>query len=115
MKKAIVTALMLLAGITWAVAQNYPSQKGQSRSSAQATIQGCLGRTDGGFTLTDKAGTRYEVSGDAAMLKDHVGHEVQIKGTKTEPSTPAGTPAATTNRTEARIDVSSVKHIAETC
>jgi hypothetical protein len=123
MRKTIVTALMLLAGMTWAVAQNYPSQQGQSSSSgqtqssssAQTTVRGCLGRSDGGFTLTDKAGTRYEVTGDAATLKDHVGHEVQIKGTKAEPSTPAGTPEATTNRIEARIDVSSLKHISETC
>ena len=115
MKKTIVTALLLLAGTTCAVAQAYPSQKSQSSSSAQERVRGCLGRTDGGFTLTDKAGTRYEVTGDTATLNKHVGHEVQLKGTKAEPSTPTGTPEATTNRIEARIDVSSVKHISETC
>jgi hypothetical protein len=116
MKRAIVTAMMLLAGTTWAVSQDYPSQKGQSSSSAQrTTIEGCLGRTDGGFTLTDKAGKRYELTGDTAMLKDHISHEVQIDGTKAESSTPTGTPEATTNRIEARIDVSGVKHISETC
>jgi Protein of unknown function (DUF5818) len=114
MKKAIITTLMLLVGATWA--QNYPSERDRSSSSVQTTIiQGCLGHTNGSFTLTDKAGTRYELTGDTATLNDHVGHEVQIKGTKTELTTPTGTSEATSNRTEARIDVSSLKHISETC
>jgi hypothetical protein len=116
MKKAIFTAVMLLAACAWAVAQD-PGQKGQSTSPSQTTtIQGCLGRTDGGFTLTDKAGARYDVTGDTATLDKHVGHEVQITGTKAATSTPSSTSeTATTNRTEARIDVSNVKHVAETC
>jgi len=44
----------------------------------------------------------------------HVGHEVQIKGTKAQSSTAPGNPA-TTNRIESRINVFSLKHISETC
>jgi Protein of unknown function (DUF5818) len=115
MKRAIVTVVMVMAAATWAFSQNYPSQTGQSTSSDKTTtIQGCLGRTDGGFTLTDKSGARFEVS-DTAMLNDHVGHEVQITGTKSEAAAPSSTTGETGNRNEARIDVSSVKHISETC
>jgi len=116
MKKAIITTLMLLASAAWAVAQSYPSQTSQSSSSDQTkTIQGCLSRSDGGYTLTDKAGTAYQVTGETAQLSDHVGHEVQIKGRTTEAKTP-GEPSATTKpNAQPSIDVSSVKHISDTC
>jgi len=116
MKRAMVTALMFLALCAWAAAQNYPSQNSRSTTSAQTiTIQGCLSRTDGGFRLTDNTGTKYELGGDTVTLNHHVGHEVQITGTKAESGTPSSTSGATTNQGEARIDVSRVKHISKTC
>jgi hypothetical protein len=64
--------------------------------------------------LTDKVGTAYQVTGNTAQLSDHVGHEVQIKGKAIEANVP-GTPSATTSTTQSSIDISSVKHISETC
>jgi hypothetical protein len=123
MKNAILTTFMLLVAAAWAIGQQpssqtpqNPSQKAQPSSAGETTsVQGCLGRTDGSYALTDAAGKRYEVTGNTTTLGEHVGHEVQLKGTRSEPSTPPGAPAATTNRMEARIDVSSVKHISQTC
>src|SRR5437588_9895241 len=121
MKNLMVTALMRLAGATWATAQSYPSQTGQSGSSAHTsaqaqttTVQGCLASSDGGFALTDKSGAKYDIAGDSATLKDHVGHEVEITGTKSEANTPTSTTGTMAN-SSARIDVSKLKHISETC
>jgi hypothetical protein len=109
MEKALVAMSILLLCSIWAIAQqNYPqAQTNQPSSASQATVQGCLSRSDGGYMLTDKAGTAYQVTGNTAQLSDHVGHEVQIKGKATEANVP-GTPSAS-------IDISSVKHISETC
>jgi Protein of unknown function (DUF5818) len=117
MKKAIITTLMLLAGATWAVAQNNPGQKDQSSSSDQpTTIQGCLGRSDGSYTLTDKTGATYELTSISSGFQDHVGHTVEITGTKSESATATGNSKATTKGPEAaRIDVSKLKHISTTC
>jgi hypothetical protein len=31
--------------------------------------------------LTDKSGTAFQLAGNTSKLSDHVGHEVEIKGT----------------------------------
>lgn len=127
MKKAILTTAMLLLCGLWAVAQQtYPnpsSQSSQSSSSSQATstgsqttVQGCLSGSNGSFTLTDKSGTAYQLTGDTSKLNEHVGHEVQITGTQSQqstaaPSTAPGNPASA----QPSIDVTSVKHIASSC
>ncbi len=109
MKKALVAMSILLLCSIWAIAQqNYPqAQTNQPSSAGQTAVQGCLSRSDGGYMLTDKAGTAYPVTGNTAQLSDHVGHEVQIKGKATEANAP-GTPSAS-------IDISSVKHISKMC
>ncbi len=118
MNKATMATLMLLLCAVWAIAQqNYPSsQSTSSSSSGQTTIKGCLSSSDGGYTLTDKSGTAYKLSGDTAQLSDHVGHEVQIKGTTTEASQSSGAPSPTTSAAaQPTLNVTGFKHISETC
>ncbi|MGZ4826320.1 MAG: DUF5818 domain-containing protein, partial [Terriglobales bacterium] len=86
MKKITFATLILLLCSVWVFAQqNYPSeQKSAASSSGATTVQGCLNRSDSGYTLTDKSGTTYQLTGDTSKLSAHVGHEVQIKGVKSE-------------------------------
>jgi hypothetical protein len=116
MKKPIVATFFLLFWAMWAIAQQNKPGQAHRGSSGQTTIQGCLGRSDGGYTLTDKSGTAYQLSGETAQLSDHVGHTVQIKGTMVDSGATPGTPSSTnTGTAQPDINVSSVKHISETC
>lgn len=115
MKTRAFATLVLLLCSAWAVAQSYPSdQKSETGSSGKATVQGCLSRSDSGYTLTDKSGTTYQLTGDTAKLSAHVGHEVQIKGTKAESGAAASTTASSQSG-QPQLEVSGMKHISETC
>jgi hypothetical protein len=116
MKKAIVVTALLMTFATWAIAGQDPSQTTDKKSSVQSTVTGCLSRTDNGdYVLTDKSGTRYAVMGDAAKLNDHIGHEVQITGAVATPNAAPSNASATPSEMQTQIDVSRVKHIAESC
>jgi Protein of unknown function (DUF5818) len=117
MRKVTVTILALLLCAVWAVAQQgYPSsQTTTPSSSGQTTIKGCLSRSDGEFALTDTSGTSYKLTGDTAKLSDHVGHEVQIKGTTTDANATPGAASAAGAAARPTLDVTSMKHISETC
>ncbi len=79
-KVLLVTLLLLLCVTLTAAQQTYPStQSTAPSSSGQMTVKGCLSGSEGSYTLTDKSGTTYMLSGDTAKLRGHVGHEVQIK------------------------------------
>lgn len=64
--------------------------------------------------LTAKDGMMYQLSGDTATLKEHVGHEVKITGTLTSNNSGMSNGSAMSNGSH-MIDVSSVKHISKTC
>jgi hypothetical protein len=83
-------------------------------------VQGCLSGSSGSYTLSDKNGTTYQLTGDTAKLSEHVGHEVKITGTPSSgSSTAASGGAASSTAGEAgsqqTLQVSSVKHISKTC
>jgi len=106
----------MLLGLTWAIAQDQTgsasSRAGQS-ASGQTTVEGCLSGSNGNFTLTDKNGTSYELTGDTAKLSEHVGHEVKITGM---PSSGAGASGASAGAGASQtLQVSSVKHVSKTC
>ncbi len=119
MKKLAMTTAVLLVCAAWTLAQEkYPS--GQTATSAsssgQTTVQGCLERSGANYTLTDKSGTKYQLTGDTAKLSEHAGHEVEITGTPSGAS--AGASASSTGASasaEQTLDVSNLRHIAETC
>jgi hypothetical protein len=65
MRKTLLLAMILLIVAAWAVAQqDAPSQSAPSTNDSQASqaamgdsIDGCLGGSNGSFTVTDKTGT----------------------------------------------------------
>lgn len=121
MRKLFLLLSVLLLGLSWAVAQESstsPSQSSSSRTSAgQMTVEGCLSGSSGNFTLTDKNGTSYQLTGDTAKLSEHVGHEVKVTGTSSAEgaTSSTGAPAAGSAGAGQTLQVSSVKHVSKTC
>jgi hypothetical protein len=61
------------------------SPAGSQSQAANAPItEGCLGGTNGNYTLTDKAGTSYKLSfpsnANVSVLSSHVGESVAVMG-----------------------------------
>jgi len=129
MRQTFLLVSVLLLGLSWAVAQDAtqasPSAgsgsaqtSGQSGSAAgQKTVTGCLSGSNGSFTLTDKHGKSYQLTGDTAKLTEHVGHEVKVTGS-TNSSASAGSAASSTTGSagaEQTLEVTSLKHISKSC
>ena|SRR5579864_2863986 len=133
MRKLLLLLSVLLLGACWAVAQDSTSQPNSSSSTTSASsgqtgstaagsatsVQGCLSGSSGNYTLSDKNGNTYQLTGDTAKLSEHVGHEVKVTGTSGSASTTGGgATAGTTGQAGANaqtLEVSSVKHISKTC
>ncbi len=130
MRKLLLLVSVLLLGASWAVAQDSSSQTDPNSASAaqtssanaggETTVQGCLSGSNGSYTLTDKNGTSYQLTGDDAKLSEHVGHEVKITGTSSSASASAsggGTASGAAGGAAASqtLQVSSVKHVSKTC
>ena len=136
MRKLLLLLSVLLLGACWAVAQDSTSQpnsnssdtsassasSGQTGSTAAGSatsVEGCLSGSSGNYTLSDKNGNTYQLTGDTAKLSEHVGHEVKVTGTSSSaPTTGGGATAGTTGQAGANaqtLEVSSVKHISKTC
>lgn len=107
MKKAAIATFMLLLCSAWTLAQQ-SNPPNQNSSAEKATVQGCLNRSDSSYTLTDKSGAVYQLTGDTSKLSAHVSHEVQITGTQAE----AG---ASSQSAQTQFEVSGMKHVSETC
>jgi hypothetical protein len=111
MYKTLLLSLALLCSAAWLQAQAYPQS-----APTHTTVQGCLQGSDGNYTLTADNGTMYQLTGNTAELKDHVGHEVQITGTTSGSSAEASAQASSTGATQAAtLAVKSMKHISKTC
>jgi hypothetical protein len=109
MSKTLMLAAVLLLSATWLQAQQ-DQGAGQTNSPSSNTVEGCLQGSNGNYTLTDSAGTTYQLAGDTSKLTEHVGHEVEIKGS-TSPSSSASTGASS----QPTLTVDSVKHVSKTC
>ena len=127
MKQLLLVGVMLLSG-AWVAAQSTssPSSSGSSESGSAASsqsgsdagqsagahqsVEGCLSGSDGKYTLTDKQGTAYQLTGDTSKLAEHVGHEVKITG-----STSSGEGSAASAGGSQTLEVKSVKHVSKTC
>ena len=129
MRRLVLLLSVLLLGACWAAAQDTttssPSQSdptsassGQSATASGATsVQGCLSGSGGNYTLTDKNGNAYQLTGDTAKLSEHVGHEVKIMGTSSSAAPSGGAATGTTGQASGNsqtLEVSSVKHISKT-
>src|SRR4051794_39324806 len=119
MKTLRLSVLALFVFGVYAPAQRSPDQTAKPSNSNSTTVRGCLGHSGNDYKLTDKSGTAYHLAGDTAVLRDHVGHEVEITGTTAvsgeAPGTPTATGATGKEGAPAKIDVSRVKHISSTC
>src|SRR3954470_1049978 len=133
MRQIFLLVSVLILGLSWAVAQDAtqgstspsrgtdPNNSGQNAagSAGQKTVTGCLSGSNGSYTLTDKHGMTYQLTGDTAKLSDHVGHEVKITGTSSSsassPSSGAASGTAGSTGAEKTLQVTSVKHISKTC
>ena len=119
---------LLLLGATWAMAQNDQNPTPQdtapttttsgqmsspmSADAGSTSVQGCLSGSDGNYTLTDKDGNAYQLSGDTSKLTAHVGHEIKVTGST---GSNAGATAASGNGASKQLQVTSFKHVAKTC
>jgi hypothetical protein len=121
LKRHLLLLSVLLLGVSWAAAQNSPSQSTPTGAGSETSVQGCLGGSDGNYTLTDKSGTSFQLTGDTAKLAEHVGHEIKVTGTASSASaspsggTAGGTMGQPSSASQQAIQVTSVKHIAKTC
>ena len=139
MRQLLLLVSVLLLGLSWAIAQDsttpsshsptgsahssdsmgHSGQTARTGAGGQMTVEGCLNGSSGSFTLTDKNGTSYQLTGDTAKLSQHVGHEVKITGTSGSASAGASgsteTPASGTAAAGQTLEVTSIKHISKTC
>src|ERR1700751_4820752 len=134
MRRLVLLFSVLLLGACWAAAQDTsnssksdptsssPGQSDTATASGATSVQGCLSGSSGNYTLTDKNGNTYQLTGDTAKLSEHVGHEVKVTGTSSSGSASAaggGTTTGTTGQAAGAnaqtLEVSSVKHISKTC
>jgi hypothetical protein len=119
MYKTLLLSLVLLTSAAWLQAQAYPqsapTQTPQSKAG-HMTVEGCLQGSDGNYTLTADSGTIYQLTGNTAELKEHIGHEVQITGNSSGPSAASSSSeSAAGGSQQATLEVKSMKHIAKTC
>jgi hypothetical protein len=121
MKKMLLLSSILALSAVWAVAQygsQQPSASSQSSSDAsKTTIEGCLAGSVGNYSLTDKLGTTYQLTGDTAKLQAHVGHTVQVTGTTSSAGATGGQTGSMSAPadTQPTLNVSSFKHISASC
>lgn len=126
MKRLLMLSSILLLSAVWAVAQ-YGSQdtsnQGSSQSSATSsasgnmTVQGCLSGSDGNYTLTDKTGTAFNLTGNTSRLQAHVGHTISVTGMASSGSASGqtGSMSSPSDSSHQNLMVSSFKHVSPTC
>ncbi len=107
------------------------SQSGMSSTSStgsETSVQGCLTGSNGNYTLTDNAGTAYQLTGDNSDLSKHVNEEVSVRGTQSgsaSPSTSSSSASGSSNSTSPTagaagvsaqsFSVTTVKKVSDTC
>ena len=121
MKRTLLLGSILLLSALCAVAQ-YGTQDPvtDTTDAGKITVEGCLAGSVGNYSLTDKSGTTYELTGDTAKLQAHVGHTIKVTGTTASNvgSAPAtghsGSMSAPADAPPA-LSVSSFKHVSTSC
>lgn len=80
-----------------------------SSNADQASLKGCLGGSDGSYTVAeDGTAQSFRVTSSAVDLKAHVGHDVEIVGQRTIASTSSGA-------SDNSVVITGVNMISETC
>ena len=105
MKKAFL--LIVLPALL--VALGFAQTPAPSGNTDPANIQGCLGGSDGNYTVAeDNTGQIFKITTSSVDLKPHLGHEVKLIGNKT--TSAAGSAAADNS-----LAVTEVSMISEHC
>jgi len=129
MKRILLLSSILLLSAMWAIAQSSSQPITTSPSSSDQgnmTVEGCLSGSVGNYSLTDKSGTTYQLTGDTARLENHVGHTIQVTGSTAPnsdssaanaPKDPSGAMSGSTgsNGAQTTLNVASFKHISASC
>ena len=102
MKRAFLL-MVAPALLTLSIAQTPPT----STNTGQATVKGCLGGSEGSYTVSeDKTGHLFKIGSSSVDLKPHLGHDVSLIGQKT--SGTSSDPAAAANDSLAVTDVTMI-------
>ena len=89
------------------------SQSTQSQSNGERTLKGCVRSEGASYVLETKKGREVALAGQD--LSAHVGHEVAVKGTFGSGNGMSSTSSGNAGGAEKTFNVSSVKHISDTC
>jgi len=118
MRKIVVPISVLLLSAAWAAAQSGGSYSNESPATTpvtmNVTILGCLAGDEGGYTLTDRSGATYQLTGDTGKLRAHVGHMMQVTGVSTSVMHQPGS-MSEGRETQPTLSVVSFKHISSNC
>lgn len=96
---------LLVVGL--ALSLNFGLAQTPSPATTSASIKGCIGGTDGAYTLAQDGSTQsLKITDSTVDLKPHVGHQVELTGKR---STAAGSGTADT------VSVTAVAMISEHC
>jgi hypothetical protein len=99
MKRALLLIVVPALLIAMGFAQTPPA----SSTTDQASIKGCLGGSDGNYTVVDdKTGHTFKITTSSVDLKAHVGHDVTLTGPKASGASSAA-PANTFAVTEVNM------------
>lgn len=98
-----------------------PQQGQQTLSNPNAsapageTLEGCVQRSRGEYTLTDANGVLHHLSGGSKM-QQHIGHEVQMFGTSSVRTIDTTPPGGASSAIEQRVfRIKSVKDLGLPC
>jgi hypothetical protein len=106
-----------------------PSSSMGTPAAAGNTIEGCLGGSAGKFNIIDKAGMTYDLvlpqGADTSKLGQHVGQEVAVTGTMSNPGgagSPSTSPSSATSAGagasaggHGSIQVTKIDKVSDTC
>jgi LPXTG-motif cell wall-anchored protein len=90
------------------VALGFGQTPAPSGNTDQASIKGCLGGSDGNYTVAEDGTTQtFKITSSTVDLKPHVGHDIEVTGQKT---TATGTASSDNS-----VAVTAVSMISEHC
>jgi len=117
-KTLILTMVLLISSALW-----LPAQEGNpgrdvwvSADTYPPTVQGCLQNRSIRYFVAGQDGTVYNLTGRTNILRDYIGHEVEVTGKPTVRSfSTTMKEAASTVEEIPALDVKSVKELSKTC
>jgi hypothetical protein len=123
MRKLTLLAIAIVGSSLWTFAQApSPGQSSSFDAAGALKIEGCLGGTDGSYSLQDKkSGIVYLLVGDNERFNSHVGQEVRVTG-KVTTSGVSSNSITTTDTSggnpvegEHRLNVQSLTKLSSSC